>query len=320
MIIGSRKLTLGWVLFAGLLLVCLTHGCRRDYVTIERTVNAAWSADGKEILKVISTYETYKPGEPYYNATAGKNWQYRFERCDTTMSNCEEIRIYNDEVMGGTLQYVPVFWFPAANKIAAINIWQKAVLISVSGGTQILEPPADVIREIFKSSGQIYPYGLAPSPDATVMAIYFQTAYLETSTTLIYYQCVSFFDVTSGNHLFTQELPWSGTNVFPKLTPYIPEEGAYYFLWSASGSGVYFVTRDHSYLVQYSGNPGITEVSMVPERAVITNAGRVSDKGLYLKLKMEGNDATIEIVQLENWIAHEALGLIPCTDNTYSFW
>jgi hypothetical protein len=72
-------------------MLIITCGCIRHYDTIERTVNAVWSADNTQILKIVSTYETYKPSEKYYYARASRNWRYRFETCNPDISDCEVV-------------------------------------------------------------------------------------------------------------------------------------------------------------------------------------------------------------------------------------
>jgi hypothetical protein len=127
------------------------------------------------------------------------------------------------------------------------------------------------------------------------------------------------FDVKTGNHIFSQEIP------FPKIRPAldtgIPD---YYdrktFLWAKDGSGVFFVTREQSYFVRFGEYKGIESVDLVPELGIITNSGPVSNDGKYLEIKIDGNKTDLQIKQFYNWKPFSDLNLIPASENIYSFY
>lgn len=304
------------------IIIFFSSGCNHEheYVTIERTVNAVWSADNSEILKVVSTYETYNPSEKYYNAPSGRNWRYRFEICNTEMGDCKVVGGSEDIDQGGVLESVPVYWLPSVQKLVT---WWPSVIRSMTGEIFPLDPPLSVINDIFVHTGGYYDgMDIAPSPNEDVIAVYFQGSYTTSPdiTDISYDQCISFFDVNTGNHIFTQKIPW--IKIYPLLNVINQDNNRRcLFLWSGDGKGVYLVTRAYSsYYIRYGENQGIIEVDSVPERGTITKGGKISQTGLYLDLIVSGNSTSVEIRQLENWKPFGSLGLIPTEENTYSFW
>jgi hypothetical protein len=305
-----------------ILTMLFSSGCIRDYVTIERTVNAVWSADNTEILKIVSTYETYKPGENYYYARASKDWKYRFEICSPDLSDCKVVGSAHDGKQDGIMQYVPVYWLRSVQKIAYLKRSNEAVLKDLTGGEKVLEPPSDIINTIFAATkGSHEAIDVAPSPKEDVIAVYLQSAYFTGSnyTDFSYCQCVSFFDSKSGSHISTREVPFNKTD--PALNVvYQFHNMRCHFLWSKEGSGVYVVTRSKAYLLKYGSSPGIEQVDLVPERGTKANSGNISNSGLQLRVNIDGNNTLLEIVQLTDWKPFGSLGLIRRDSNIYSFW
>jgi hypothetical protein len=295
-------------------------GCNREYVTIERTVNAVWSADNTQILKVVSTYETDKPDENYFYSRSGKNWQYRFEACNPDLSDCKVVGSSDDIDQGGLLQVRAIYWLPSVQKMVTLNPMNRAVLKNLTGQEQPLEPPSAIINTIFvNTKGSQDAIDVVPSPKEDVIAVYFQAEYIASNNYFSYHQCLSFFDVLTGSHIFTQEIP------FIYIDPALNVGNQYnnrrcHFLWSNDGSGVYIVTRAKAYLIRYGSKSGIEEVDLVPERGTLTNSGNISNSGLQLLVKIDGNSTSLEITQLEDWKPFGSLGLIPKGSNTYSFW
>jgi len=153
--------------------------CERETVLIERIVNAVWSSDDSEILKVVSTYETHKPEENYYFAPSGKNWEYRFEICSSDLAECVVVGRSDDMDQGGTLEYVPLYWLPKVQMIYTLNPLNRAVLKNMQGEETLLEPPAEIISEIFEGTGGYYEaVDIAPSPNEDVIVAFFQAVYL----------------------------------------------------------------------------------------------------------------------------------------------
>lgn len=297
-------------------------GCFRHYDTIERTVNAVWSADNTQILKIVSLYDTYKPSENYYYARASKNWRYRFETCNSDLSNCKVVGNSDDIKQGGVLQYAPVYWLPSIQKLAILNPMNKAVLKDLSGLEQLLEPPSNIINTIFSpTNGTYQAIDIAPSPKEDIIAVYLQEAYLTSSnyTDFSYCQCVSFFDVKTGSHISTCEVPFYKTDPALNVVNQFNNSRCH-FLWSKESSGVYIVTRSKSYLIKCGSNPGIEQVALVPERGTKTNSGNISNSGLQLLVKIDGNNTILNIVQLDDWKPFDSLALIPTESNSYSFW
>jgi hypothetical protein len=304
------------------IMLIITCGCIRHYDTIERTVNAVWSADNTQILKIVSTYETYKPSEKYYYARASRNWRYRFETCNPDISDCEVVGSSADIDQRGILEHTPVYWLPAVQKIVTFNPHNRAVLKDLTGLEQSLEPPSDVMNRIFaRTNGSQEAIDIAPSPDEDVIAVYFQSALLAGNNLLdfSYIQCISFFNVTNGSHISTLEVPLGKTD--PALNVYSDYHlRRCHFLWSGDGSGVYVVTRTKAFLLRYGSNSVIEEVDLVPERGLITNSGSISNSGQQLLINIDGNSTSLEILQIDDWKPFGSLGLIPKASNTYSFW
>ena len=304
------------------LTILFSSGCIRDYVTVERTVNAVWSADNTEILKIVSTYETYKPGENYYYARASKNWKYRFETCSPDLSDCKVVGSAHDGKQDGIMQYVPVYWLRSIQKMAYLNRSNKAVLKDLTGGEKVLEPPSDIINTIFAATkGSHEAIDIAPSPKEDVLAVYLQSAYISGSnyTDFSYCHGVSFFDIKSGSHISTREVPFNKTD--PALNVvYQFHNMRCHFLWSKDGSGVYVVTRSKAYLLKYGPSPGIELVDLVPERGTKTNSGNISNDGRQLIVTIDGNNTSLDIIQLDDWKPFGSLGLIRRDSNSYSFW
>ncbi len=309
------------VLIFAVILYSSLNGCNDDLfpetVTIERTVSAAWSADNQDILKVISTYETKKPDEIYYNATSAKNWNFRFEICNPDLTARSTFGHYRDNDMGGRLY--AVYWLPKVNKILTSFPNQFAMLINMDGTEKILKTPDEVLIAILGST-QIWlgAWNYAPSPNEEIIAVYYFVDSGELLN-LTYKHCISFFDVKTGNHIFSQEIPFP--KIKPELWTGIPDyEDRRSFLWAKDGSGVFFVTRDQSYFVRYGGNKGIESVNLVPELGLITNSGPVSNDGKYLDIIIDGNQTGLQIKQIDNWKPFSDLKLIPASENTYSFY
>jgi hypothetical protein len=308
-----------------LVLSCfLLNGCILDIfketVTIERTVNAVWSADNKEILKVISTYETKNTDEKYYNTRWAKNWNFRFEICNPDLTVRDTAGYYEDWDKGGRLQYVSVFWLPKVNKILTAFPGQETTLINLDGTEKTLETPAAILETIFDICTEPLATDFAPSPNENIIVVYYQCAYLTSSnfTDFSYIQCITFFDVETGNPIFVQEIP------LPKKDPYLFTGRSDYhrrshFLWAKDGSGVYIITRDKAYFIRYGANQGISEVNLVPELGLITNSGPVSNDGRYLNITLDNNETSLEVKQLDGWIPFSDLKLIPLSENKYSF-
>jgi hypothetical protein len=304
------------------ILLLATSGCG-ELVTVERTVNAVWSADESQILRVISTYETRRPKEKYYYAPSSRNWQYRFEICTPELDHCR-VGGNAPDPEENIMNYVPVYWLPEIQKILYTNGSRHAVLKDLNGKETLLEPPAPVINEIFKNNRETREVrDLAPSPDESTIGIYFQNSYLSDPNNIfsdqIYQQCISFFDVLTGNHIFTQKIPFSN------LDPYLNVIGQFHnrrcsFLWAPDGSGVYVVTRSISYFIRYADNAGIIETDYVPERGTITNSGTISNSGKMLQIDIDENKTHLIVVELTDWKPHADLGLIHRELNEYSFW
>jgi hypothetical protein len=304
------------------IIVIICPGCFRHYDTIERTVNAVWSADNTQIFKIVSLYDTYKPSENYYYASASKNWRYRFETCNSDLSDCKVVGNSDDIKLGGVLQYAPVYWLPSIQKLAILNPGNKAVLKDLSGNEQLLEPPSDIINTIFSlTDGAYQAIDIAPSPKEDIIAVYLQEAYLTSSNLLdfTYCQCVSFFDVKTGSHILTLEVPFKKTDPALNVVKQFNNSRCH-FLWSKESTGVYIVTRAKSYFLRCGINPGIEQVDLVPERGTKTNAGNISNSGTQLLVQINGNNTTLNIVQLNDWKPFDSLKLIPGGSNIYSFY
>ncbi len=309
------------ILIFAVILYSSINGCIADLfhetVTIERTVSAAWSADNQDILKVISTYETKKPDENYYYATSAKNWNFRFEICNPDLTTRSVVGYYKDYDVGGRLY--KAYWLPKVKKILTSFPNQFAMLINMNGTEKILKTPDEVLIAIFGST-QIWlgAWNYAPSPNEDIIAVYYYVDYGDIFNPT-YKHCISFFDLETGNHIFSQEIPFS--KIKPELDTGIPD---YYdrksFLWAKDGSGVFFVTRDQSYLVRYGENKGIESVNLVPELGLTTNSGAVSNDGKYLDIKVDGNETDLQIKQFDNWKPFSDLKLIPASENIYSFY
>lgn len=302
------------------IIVLFNSGCLRHYETIERTVNAVWRADNKQILTVISTYETYDPSEVYFYAVSGRNWKYRFERCNPDLSSQEILGTVNDIDMGGILQSIPVYWLPASEKILMNNPAASAVLMDYQGKETLLEPPSEVVDKIFIHNNYKTSRDYAPSPNEEIIAVYFQSSTFSGNNyvDLSYEHCVSFFKAVNGEHIYTQAIP------FETIDPALNVSMQNYnrrcqFLWSADGTGVYIVTRDKSYFIRYGANHGIQEVEYVPERGAITKAGTISTAGMQLQVSVDGNKTALNLIQLDDWKPIDSLGLIPRASNGYSF-
>jgi hypothetical protein len=317
-----KKINFPFLYFIINMVLLFCSGCIRQYDTIERTVNAVWSADNTQIFKVYLLYDTYKPSENYYYARASKNWRYRFETCNSDLSNCVVVGNADDKKYDGFLQYAPIYWLASIQKIVTLNRMNRAVLKNLSGQEQLLEPPSDIINTIFsQTKGTYQAIDIAPSPKGDVIAVYLQDAYLSSGnyTAFSYSQCVSFFDVKTGSHISTREVPFYNTD--PALNVvYQYNNIRCHFLWSKESSGVYIVTRSKSYLLKYGSNPGIEQVDLVPERGTKTNSGNVSNSGLQLLIKIDGNNTVLDVVQLDDWKPFDSLALIPKESNMYSFW
>jgi hypothetical protein len=317
-----KKLILSKYFLAGSIVLIFSHGCSWNYTTVERTVNAVWSADDSQVFKIISIYETTKPSEKYYYAPAGKNWQYRFETCNPDLSVCKVVGNSDDIDQGGLLQYSPVYWLPDVQKMAFLNPSKRALLKNLSGQEIPLHPPPDIIDKIFVNTKNIQDaIDLAPSPGEDVVAVYFQATYLTSGnfTDFTYHQCISFFDSGTGNHIFTQEIPFNKTNPALNVIRQFNNERCQ-FLWSKNGTGVFVISRNKAYFIKYTSPSGISEVDLVPERGTKTNSGIISNSGQQLLVKADGNNTSLEIIKLEDWKPFGSLGLIPKETNTYSFW
>jgi hypothetical protein len=306
---------------ASIIILLLFSSCTRHYETVERTVNAVWNADNTQVLKVITTYETYDPSEVYYYAISGRNWKYRFELCNPDLSVQEILGTVKDIDMGGLLGSIPVYWLPASDNILLMNALQQAVVMDFKGKETLLEPPLQESGKIFIHNKNKSPRDYAPSPNEEVIAVYFQSSTYEGTNyvDLSYEHCVSFFSASTGNHIFTQKIPF--VTIDPALNVTMQNHNRRcQFVWSADGSGVYVVTRDKSYFIRYGNNKGITEVQTVPERGTITKSGTISNNGKQLLISLDGNKTALDLVQLDDWKPIDSLGLIPEATNGYSFY
>lgn len=312
-----KKLTV--LLACSVLIIVLFVSCEKETVLIERTVNAVWSADDSEILKIVSVYETTAPEEVYYSAPSGKNWEYRFEICNPDLTECIVVGHSADILQGGTLEYVPLYWLPKNQKICTINPFNRAVLKDLQGEEQELELPADIANVIFEATGAYYDaVDLAPSPDEDIIAVYFWTTYLAGPTFIDYtnIHCISFFDAESGNHISTVEFILKNGRPLLELE-YQNYNQRDFFLWSNNCSGVYIVTQDKAYFIGYASAAGIVEADEVPERPITTNSGKISNQGQLLLITSQGNNTILEIVQIDDWKAFDLLQLIPLNTVTY---
>jgi hypothetical protein len=71
--------------------------------------------------------------------------------------------------------------------------------------------------------------------------------------------------------------------------------------------------------VDVEGHRVARPITEVPERAVQTRGGNVSDSGLFLELvNPDANDSFIRVRALADWIAFGELALIPHGTETYS--
>ena len=168
--------------------------CEKEYVLIERTVNAVWSSDDSEILKIVSIYETDAPEENYYFAPSGKNWKYRFEKCTPDLAECVVVGHSDDIDQGGILEYVPVYWLAKAERICTINPFTKAVLKNMQGQEELLELPAEISNVVFRATDSEYSaIDIAPSPNEDVIAVFFQAVYITSA---------NYTDITHDKALF----------------------------------------------------------------------------------------------------------------------
>lgn len=293
--------------YVGLLLLIFSTSCIREEVTVERLVCALWSADNSEILKIYSLYETDHPLEVYYYAPSGKNWRYRFEVCDTNLLNSRIVGYVKDKTKSGSMAGFSVYWLSEIQKVAT-----NCETISMDGTEKALIPPKSFTDKVYaNANGYFFFFELAPSPNDEIIAVYYQTYILWD----IYYQHISFFDSKTGNHIFSQEIP-----LHNKYLALQGEEGRHNFLWSKEGNGVYLVSRNISYFISCVSPGGIWKVDSVPEHCLMTRSGYVSRSGKRLKINLDGNKTSLEVVQEKNWVPFDQNGMIPQEKNDYSFY
>jgi hypothetical protein len=316
-----------WVFFcfACFLLWVIADACNRDdcqkrgdYSTLERIANAAWSSDDSQIFRNVSVYETRNHDASGDWDPCGRNWQSRFEICNADMSVCRIVGTFPDNDMGWGLHGRILYWIPSVGKIitnqyvADNGMNDSGVMIDTSGDMQVLKLPEGIRKDLFSdipAAGDI-----APSPNEDVVAVYFSEG---SSYFLDLIQCISFFDIHSGQHISTIRIPLDGEVLLNSVEN--NNNRRCNFLWSKDGSGVFIVRRDQSFFIKYGNNAGITSVDSVPERGTITNSGFVSNSGLFLEVNTFINPSAVEIRKVDDWIPFDSLELIPKEQNTYSF-
>ncbi|HEY8209154.1 MAG TPA: hypothetical protein VIG99_16800 [Myxococcaceae bacterium] len=297
-------------------LIASASGCGQQGPLVEKrfVANGAWAADGSAALLVESRYQTRTPGRPYFSDQDSFDWEFAFLQADpSSLQGRTELAHFPDpQTYPGParqIQYSPIYWDRAGGKVlsghtvfdlqtgSSTALWLPrstalALFGSIPGASQTEHP-----EEGFIDSSLL-------SPDGTKVGIYYELVEPSRST-----RAIAFFSV-DGTFLASTALQ-AADRLDPPPAGDVPVR--VHFLWTKDSTGavVIHIERDaqgnllpasHADRIA-AANAAISQVTMVPARAVPTRGGPISGDGKYL---LQVND-DVTTGRLPNWIAFENL-------------
>ncbi len=303
-----------------MLLLFAALACKQP-VTVDREVNAAWSADGSEVLIVHSLYDTRAPDEPHFNAPKAHEWRIELELADAGLGARESL-VGWDELgdQAGGVGYEPMFWLSEQRKMVGSEYAMPFVHDVDSGEHLEIQPSDDVLDELFGPHARAAaPRGAVPSPDGSLIGIPLSAPVETGDFALDVYSAIAFYDL-DGEYQGGAQIPYPDLGIDVRLYGADPTNAwVWYFLWQADSSAVYAIDGRAAFSVTTAGQ--ITEVTEIPEYAVPTRGGTVNDAGEALTggpSTHDGNETQIVIEPLTGWVPFDLIELIPHGTEDYS--
>lgn len=277
-------------------------GAAGDAVQVEviREVNATFSPDGERALVARSLYRTTDPSAPYFSDPNGRDWTAILLEgpADGELTGFTEGTSWR-ESRESALEYVPMFWRPAEERLFYVFSGEPSVawLVDTRTGEHTeLALPAWLEEELLRDAR--FPISRTqpiPSPDGVTVALY-SVGTGEGG----YKLALSFFSVATGEHLHSRLVPWP----WPIINPWLvsPDGHQHPFLWAKDSSGVYVIDCEHAAFVPVDAAREITSTDLVPSHAVPTKGGPVRDDGArFVVVSEDAADTNAMTVKLARW-------------------
>ncbi len=303
-------------------------GVNDEPIEVVREINGAFSPDGERILVARSLYRTTDTSAPYYSDPNSRDWTAILLEGpkDAAIPQLTETASWREQ-RESALEYVPLFWRPDEERLFYVFSGEPAIAWLVdtrSGEHKELELPAWLEEELLRDAR--FPISLTqpiPSPDGETVALY------SVGTPSSGFKlALSFFRVTTGEHLHSRVVPWPSAIINPWLVS--PDGHQHPFLWAKDSSGVFVLDCEHAAFVPVDAAREIQTVTEVPSHAVPTKGGPVRDDGTRFAVEnAQGGEAMTVVLKAwgewpvygaeppTRWIAFDHVPLVPLSQVKY---
>ncbi|MCP4380132.1 MAG: hypothetical protein GY798_01675 [Hyphomicrobiales bacterium] len=293
-----------------------------DVVLVERQVNAAWSPEGDAHLVFVSRYETTDNSEPHFNATKATNWHVSIERASPT--GRAELASWPDPAApGGGVAYEAQFWLPSSNSVVGMEYNRPYVLDITTGERTFAFPPQAALERAVGTgaASSVAARNAVPSPDGCWLAVSLILAESGNSEIDISFtHLVAMFDLRDGVAFERLDVvPFSDRTLDLRLAPPVEQiPFVWTFLWNRESSGIFSISfaGSEAFFVPITGET--SPVDKVPALAVPTRGGLINDAGEAAVSVLSGNDATIESVDIADWVPFTDIELILLAEINYA--
>eukprot|EP00160_Parvularia_atlantis_P012035 Unigene2390_Nuclearia_a/m.7372 Unigene2390_Nuclearia_a/g.7372 ORF Unigene2390_Nuclearia_a/g.7372 Unigene2390_Nuclearia_a/m.7372 type:complete len:267 (-) Unigene2390_Nuclearia_a:67-867(-) len=160
-----------------------------------------------------------------------------------------------------------------------------------------------------------------PSPNGHLVAVVITATETEDGVSFHYYTAVTFYDLRNLLYIGGRKLDLLNDQLDLKLIPAANNSVQllpYYCLWSQDSTGVYVLDRSDAWYIRAVIPYNFEKVANVPKFAVSTLSGIVRDDGMLARIILSGNNGTVELVRVPNWVPFREVPLIPHGTEQYS--
>ncbi len=299
-----------------------------DLVQVVREVNGTFAPEGDRVLIARSSYRTTDRSAPYYADGNSREWTAVLLEgaLGDGVEQLEEGASWLEQ-RESALEYVPMFWRPDEERLFYFFAGEPSIAWRVDTATgehRELALPDWLEEELLRDAR--FPIGRTqpiPSPDGSTVALYSIGTPPEG-----FKIALSFFSVSSGEHLSSRVVPWPSPIINPWLVS--PDGHQHPFLWAKDSSGVFVLDCEHAVLVPVDDEAEIVEVDEVPSHGVPTRGGPVADDGSrFVVVGEQGGDAMTVVRRAwgewpvygaeppDEWIAFDDVPLVGLAEVTY---
>jgi len=318
--------------------------------------NAVFADDGQSIVIAETRYLTHQPEQPWFYAPEATGWQVSFLTAAPDLSNVTPGPVFDETyAQGGGIQSALIHFVASRRTVVATEYHQAVAYDFDARVRRLYALPEDEKARLFVTGAGdlrplMEPVATVPSPSGAVVAVFYTSTFEGPGGMfdLRYVHAIGFFELGGAFLRAVALSPWDGTEedlmldqpvpepMLPQLQPpdfaglgSVAASNPGRLIWSSDSAAVFVVDRDVNDAGVASGLAWRIEVSTgaaasvaeVPERAVPTLSGPVSDDGRMLVVRRSRaapNDDSLELYATTNWKPFAQLERVPVAEATYA--